>query len=126
MLETKQTRRLQTSVIFAAAKGANIPVKTMLDKTRKRRVVIARQCAMYVLWLNGLSLRLAGSRLGKDHATAVHAKNQILLLLDKKYWCVESDYTAEILESIAITLPFIKTDFRKSNPIGDCISQSSL
>ncbi len=62
----------------------NITSEDLLSKTRKRRIVQARQIAMYLSrnLISGCSLTNIGARLGgKDHATVLHACSTVTDLM---------------------------------------------
>ena len=74
----------------------NIPRETLLSKSRKRNIVQARQIAMYLSrnLIGGCSLSTIGMELGgKDHATVLHACNQVsdLMSTDKLFRQYVSD-----------------------------------
>lgn len=63
------------SLIIQASNKYNVPVEDMMRKTRKGRIVEARQYAMYLIrkQLN-LSQKAIGELFNnKDHATVLHA-----------------------------------------------------
>ncbi len=74
----------------------NITRETLLSKSRKRNIVQARQIAMYLSrnLIGGCSLSTIGMELGgKDHATVLHACNQVsdLMSTDKLFRQYVSD-----------------------------------
>ena len=74
----------------------NITRETLLSKSRKRQIVQARQIAMYMSrnLIGGCSLSTIGMELGgKDHATVLHACNQVsdLMSTDKIFKQYVSD-----------------------------------
>lgn len=56
----------------------NIDVKDLTDQNRNKKIVIARQIAMYLSKKNcNLSLKSIGEKFNKNHATIIHAINAI-------------------------------------------------
>jgi hypothetical protein len=65
-----------------AADAYDVPVENILDKTRKRETVQARQAYMMLLAKLGYGVSSIGAVTLKDHATAVHAKKTVDNLID--------------------------------------------
>ena len=56
----------------------NINVKDLTDQNRNKKIVIARQIAMYLSKKNcNLSLKAIGEKFNKNHATIIHAINAV-------------------------------------------------
>lgn len=74
--------------------ATKIPVSVMLQKTRKREIVSARQISMSLSKrFNSYSLEKIGEKHGgKDHATVLHACKTIQNLLDTKDLAITRDY----------------------------------
>jgi chromosomal replication initiator protein len=72
-----------------AAKAFDVPVETLVLKTRKREIVMARQVAMYLIQKNEkLSLKSIGEAFGgRDHTTVIHSKDTVsdLMYSDENY-----------------------------------------
>lgn len=74
--ESKDTAR---AVLKKVCSFYGLDMTTVLNPTRKREIVLARQVAMHSLWRNTkMSLGQIGMCIGdKDHATVLHAKNTV-------------------------------------------------
>jgi len=76
-------------IIKTVSRVTSIPIKQMQSKTRKRKVVMARQIAMYfIIMKTKTSERVTGEMFGnRDHSTVNWAKTTVnnLVRFDKDY-----------------------------------------
>lgn len=82
-------RYSETIIVAKISDFLNVPITDMIRKTRERRIVEARQIAMYFLrGFTNLSLKEIGAMFGgRDHTTAIHSIQTVkdLMYTDKEY-----------------------------------------
>lgn len=86
------------TIIISVAESLNLEPKTIISKSRHREIVEARQlCMFFIRNLKEIPYMKIGKMFHRDHATVIHAVNQVKNLLEwdstfrEKYWRVAND-----------------------------------
>ena len=86
------------TIIISVSESLNLEPKIIIGKSRHREIVEARQlCMFFIRKLKEIPYMKIGQMFNRDHATVIHAVNQVKNLLEwdstfrQKYWKVAND-----------------------------------
>ena len=104
IMQNRDSIPVGISVLDAVKQVTGYGAEVLKSRSRKREHVEARQIAMYFYIRNGVYTKRAGEVVGRDHATAIHAKRRIQELYGQKSERVLTEMVDKVSDLTGIRL----------------------